>query len=79
MFAQETGTEIEKIKSDYVTESIIKDLSLRKAFEVVRNNAEVTEAVETPVEEAPAEEKPKKRTRKKAEKAEEKPEANRIK
>ena len=74
MFAQETGTDVEKIKSDYVTESIIKDLSLRKAFEVVRNNAEVTEAVETPDEESPAEEKPKKRTRKKAEKVEEKPE-----
>jgi len=74
MFAQETGTEVEKLKSDYVTESIIKDLSLRKAFEVVRNNAVVTEAVEAPAEEAPVEEKPKKRTRKKAEKAEEKPE-----
>ena len=70
MFAQETGTEVEKLKSDYVTESIIKDLSLRKAFEVVRNNAIVTEAVDAPVEEAP---KPKKRTRKKVEKVEEKP------
>lgn len=78
MFAKETGTEIEKLKSDYVTDSIIKDLSLRKAFEVVRSNAIVTEAIEAAEEKEAVEEeneKPKKRTRKKAEKTEEKDES----
>jgi trigger factor len=40
-FAKEMKTEVEKIKSDYVTESITKDLTLRKAFELVKNNAEI--------------------------------------
>ena len=48
-FSKESKMEIEKIKSDYITESIIKDLSLRKAFEIIKNNAEVTDAVVTTV------------------------------
>lgn len=35
-------SEVAKIKSDYVTESIIKDLRVEKAFECVRNNAEIS-------------------------------------
>ena len=45
-FATEMNLEIDKIKSDYVTENIMKDLSIRKAFEVVKNNAEIAEVKE---------------------------------
>lgn len=67
--AREMDSEVDKIKNDYVTESIMKDLTLKKAFEAVRSCAEVTEAVEiAPAEEKPAETPaptPKKRTTKK--------------
>ncbi len=45
-FASEMGMDIEKIKSEYMTENIMKDLSLRKAFEAVKNNAEISEVKE---------------------------------
>lgn len=43
-FAKAYGTEVEKLKSDYVTENIKKDITVRKAFEAVRNAAEIIEA-----------------------------------
>lgn len=50
-FASEMGMDIEKIKSEYMTENIMKDLSLRKAFEAVKNNAEISEVKEPAKEE----------------------------
>lgn len=42
-YAAEMSIDVSKIKSEYMSEQIMKDLSIRKAFEVVKNNAEVTE------------------------------------
>ena len=42
-YASEMAVEVEKLKNDYVTEQIMKDLTVRKAFEAVKNNAEITE------------------------------------
>ena len=41
--AKAYGAEVDKIKSDYLTDSITKDLVVRKAFEAVKNAAEITE------------------------------------
>lgn len=41
-YATEMGLDISKIKSDYMSEQIMKDLSIRKAFEAVKNTAEIT-------------------------------------
>ena len=71
--AKAYGTEVEKIKSDYVTESITKDLVVRKAFEAVKNAAEITEET--------AEAKPAKKTAAKktdGETAEKKPAAKKT-
>ena len=71
--AKAYGTEVEKIKSDYVTESITKDLVVRKAFEAVKNAAEITEET--------AEAKPAKKTAAKktdGESAEKKPAAKKT-
>ena len=42
-FAENNNVDIEKIKTPSVSESIAKDISIRKAFEIVKNNAVVTE------------------------------------
>ena len=42
-YASEMSIDVEKLKSDYVTEQIMKDLTVRKAFEAVKNNAEIAE------------------------------------
>lgn len=42
-YASEMAVEVEKLKNDYVTEQIMKDLTVKKAFEAVKNNAEITE------------------------------------
>ena len=42
-FAKQMNMEAEKLKNDYVTENIMKDLSLQKAFELVKSNAEIVE------------------------------------
>lgn len=44
-YATEMGLDISKIKSDYMSEQIMKDLSIRKAFEAVKNTAEIVEKV----------------------------------
>lgn len=41
--AKSMNTEVDKIKSDYITENITKDLSIQKAFECVKNAAVITE------------------------------------
>ena len=40
--------EMKDIVSDYATENISKDLTIQKAFELVKANAEITEKVEKP-------------------------------
>ena len=62
-YASEMSIDVEKLKSDYVTEQIMKDLTVRKAFEAVKNNAEIAEkaaAKKTAAKKTPAkaEEKP---------------------
>lgn len=42
-YADEMAVEVEKLKNDYVTEQIMKDLTVRKAFEAVKNNAEIVD------------------------------------
>lgn len=42
-FAEEMKVDAETIVSDYATENISKDLSLQKAFELVKANADITE------------------------------------
>ena len=42
-FAEEMKVDAETIVSDYATENISKDLSLKKAFELVKANADITE------------------------------------
>ena len=37
------NTEVEKIKSDYITENLTKDLSIQKAFECVKSAAVITD------------------------------------
>lgn len=44
--AEEHKLDIEKIKSDAVSESLAKDISVRKAFELVKNHAELNEISE---------------------------------
>ncbi len=83
--ADANNLEIEKIKSPAVTEGLMKDISIRKAFELVKNFAVITEVTEE--EAAKAEKKPaakkstaKKSTTKKTETAEgeEKPAAKKT-
>lgn len=67
-FAENNNVDIEKIKSPSVSESIAKDISIRKAFEIVKNNAVVTEIsqeeadkLKAAKEEKPAAKKPRKK------------------
>jgi len=74
-FAEQMRTEVDKIKNDYVTEQLIKDLTVQKAFEFVKANATVTaekkkaapkkKKVAEATEEKPAEEAEKKPAAKK--------------
>lgn len=41
--AKNMNTEVEKIKSDYITENLTKDLSIQKAFECVKSAAVITD------------------------------------
>ena len=65
-FAEEMKVDVEQLVSDYATENIAKDLSLQKAFDLVKANAEVTEEVAEEKKETKA-----KKTRKSTKKAEE--------
>ena len=65
-FAEEMKVDVEQLVSDYATENIAKDLSLQKAFDLVKANAEVTEEVADEKKETKA-----KKTRKSTKKAEE--------
>ena len=51
-FADEMKVEMKDIVSDYATLNISKDLSLQKAFELVKANADITEEAEKPAEKA---------------------------
>jgi len=69
-FAEEMKIDVEKLVSDYATENITRDLALTKAFELVKNNAEITEEIEA--EAKPEEPKKPKRTKKEKEVKEDK-------
>lgn len=49
-FADEMKVEMKDIVSDYATENISKDLTIQKAFELVKANAEITEKAEKPAD-----------------------------
>ncbi len=72
--ADANNLEIEKIKSPAVTEGLMKDISIRKAFELVKNFAVITEVTEeeaAKAEKKPAKKSTAKKTTKKAEATEE--------
>jgi len=86
--AEANNLDVEKIKSEAVTEGLTKDISIRKAFELVKNHAEITEMTEEEAEKAkkPAAKKStakkststKKAAEKKEEASEEKPAAKKT-
>ena len=49
-FADEMKVEMKDIVSDYATQNISKDLTIQKAFELVKANAEITEKAEEKAE-----------------------------
>ncbi len=61
-FSKEMKTPVERIKNDAVTEKIIKELSIDKAFECVKNNAIITEETVVEPKKAPARKPRKKKT-----------------
>ncbi len=66
-FADEMKVEVERIVSDYATENISKDLSLQKAFDLVKANAEITEEAEKTEKAEKAAKAPRKRKKKEPE------------